>query len=244
MAHTLFPWPFPEMQAGGQPADSCSPLRGEVFFRALVEIRSGAVAGIETAQVAETGEELLAPRRPASPDHVLAPDARALLGLKARGDAAHLVRAGLDLRVERIGAAHGLTPGRTILMFDVGALLREPGRAVELLVACKRAGARILLDNFDLDEPPARFMEMLPADILRVSPGRMPWHWDEARRGQALREALAFAGNLLMDVAVEDARVESRRTAYKRLGVRYVQGAWRRDDGAGSSPALRLAAEG
>ncbi|WP_300159605.1 hypothetical protein [Solidesulfovibrio sp.] len=244
MAHTLFQWPFPEMQAGRRSADASSPLRGEVLFRALVEIRSGVVAGIETVQAREVGGDQLSSRRPASPDRILAPDARALLGLGARGDAAYLVRAGLDMRVERIGAAYGVTPGRTILMFDVGELLREPSRALELLVACKRAGARILLDNFDLDTPPARFMEMLPADILRVSPGRMPWHWDEARRGQALREALAFAGNLLMDVAVEDARAESRRTAYKRLGVRYVQGAWRRDDGAGSASPPRLAAEG
>ena len=242
MAHTLFQWPYPAARLE-EPAAAMTPrFRGEVYFRDLVEIRSGAVAGIETAPAREVDAAAPVQWHPASPERPA--DVRALLARETRDGAASLVRARLDLLPQRIRETYGVAPARAILMFDVGKLFAQPARSLELLVACKRAGARILLDNFDLDTPPARFMELLPADILRVSPGRMPWHWDMDRRHQALEEVLAFAGNLLMDVAVEDAGADSRRPAYKRLGVRYVLGAWRREAAKTVSAAVHRRADG
>ncbi|MEA5089751.1 hypothetical protein [Solidesulfovibrio sp.] len=242
MAHTLFQWPYPAARLEGPAAAITSRFRGEVYFRALVEIRSGTVAGIETAPAREVDATAPAHRHPATLER--SEGAHAGLARKGRDGAASLVRARLDLLPQRIRETYGVAPARVILMFDVGELFAQPTRSLELLVACKRVGARILLDNFDLDTPPARFMELLPADILRVSPGRMPWHWDMDRRHQALEEVLAFAGNLLMDVAVEDAGAESKRPAYKRLGVRYVQGAWRREAAKTASAAVRRRADG
>lgn len=202
-----------------------------VFFRALVDLGTGGVAGIETARE-RAGRRDAASFFPEGLAQGLASSASEALGAwgrEVREPAAYLVRGDLTTRPERIGAPLGVAAGRIILMFDVAVLFREPGKSLDLLIACKRAGARILLDNFDLDDPPARFMEMLPADILRVAPRRMPWHWDDARRQEVMASVLGYAGNLLMDVAVEGVDGGGQRREFQRLGVRYAQGRWRRD---------------
>ena len=221
---TIFPAPMPDSER-----DAVVAMRfGGIFFRTLVDLGTGDVAGIESMRThAAPGD--------AAGQYLMGHMVRLeTLPVGAQHDrparkAAHLVRCDLNLRVGRLAASIGIAPERAILMFDVGALCRDPGRALDLLLDCKRAGARILLDNFDLEEPPARFMEMLPADILRVAPRAMPWHWDAAKRRELLASVLAFADNLLMDVAVEDVSSGWQRQEYKRLGVRYIQGGWRRD---------------
>jgi hypothetical protein len=206
-------------------ADAAAGSGRGVFFRALVDLDTGGVAGIEAApgRAGHPASDPVPGRRPRTAASLGA------WGREVREPAAYLVRGGLDTQPEAIGASHGVAAGRIILMFDVAVLFAAPARSLDLLLACKRAGARILLDNFSLDDPPARFMEMLPADILRVAPWSMPWHWDASRRDAALASVLAFAGNLLMDVAVEGVDGEERRRL-RRLGVRYAQGGWRRDD--------------
>lgn len=228
MAYPLFQWPFPVAIPGNE-TGQVTPCQAEgVFFRALVELGTGSVAGIEPDQA-----ELTAVSDLTGPSAAFW-EAGTQCGEAAQGpepgkDAVYLLRADADRRPERLGAALGLPASRTILMFDVDALFQEPARSLDRLIACKRAGARILLDNFDLDDPPARFMERLPADILRVSCARMPWHWDAAKRRHALEDVLGFAGNLLMDVAVADVRGQQQRQELRRLGVRYAQGDWRRE---------------
>ncbi|EFL51017.1 diguanylate phosphodiesterase [Solidesulfovibrio fructosivorans JJ]] len=197
-----------------------------IFFRTLVDLGTGDVAGIESVQAQHAGIGL-PERRVDGPIEWLSALEADMADI--RDAAAHLVRCDLSLDPGRIAASLGLDPGRAILMFDVTGLCGDPGRALDLLLDCKRAGARILLDGFDLENPPARFMEMLPADILRVAPRRMPWHWDRAKRQEVLASVLAFADNLLMDVAVEDVSSGGQRQEYKRLGVRYIQGYWRKD---------------
>lgn len=221
---TIFPAPVPDSVR-----DAVVAMRfGGIFFRTLVDLGTGDVAGIESVRTHAipydaAGRALL--------EHTVRFEALPAIAPQARParKAAYLVRCDLALRVGRLAASFGIAPEHAILMFDVGALCRDPGRALDLLLDCKRAGARILLDNFDLEDPPARFMEMLPADILRVAPRSMPWHWEAAKRRDLLASLLAFAGNLLMDVAVEDVSSGWQRREYKRLGVRYIQGGWCRD---------------
>jgi hypothetical protein len=200
-----------------------------VYFRALVDLGNGGVAGIEAARAYP------APPEDASfhpvgwsgldPGH----DALAAWGLELRNPAAYLLRGDPRLASADFGGSLGVAPQRAIVMYDVAALLADPVRSLDSLLAAKRCGVRVLLDNFDMDNPPARFMEMLPADILRVTPRQMPWHWDEARRLEATASLVGFADNLLMDVAVAGVQCHAFRRELKRLGVRYAQGVWRRD---------------
>lgn len=224
-AASLAPVSRPARQSDGL-ADAVG--RG-VFFRALVDLDTGGVAGIEATS--GPAGRLGRPAAWGGPGPGLGGQASGNLGAwgqAVRDPAAYLVRGDLDTDPATIGAPQGVAAGRIILMFDVAALFAAPARSLDLLLACKRAGARILLDNFPLDDAPARFMEMLPADILRVASWSMPWHWDAGRRDAALASVLAFAGNLLMDVAVEGMDGEERRKL-RRLGVRYALGGWRRD---------------
>ncbi|HWQ09533.1 MAG TPA: EAL domain-containing protein [Holophaga sp.] len=196
-----------------------------------MDLGTGGVAGIEATRVRTSRRDVLFPYLYGSADRIVSPaqDAFGAWGSEVREPAAYLVRGQLTAATGRIGETLGVAAERIILMYDLAALFREPARAQEALVAAKRAGARILLDVDDLDDPPARFLEMLPADILRVAPGRMPWHWDEARRREAMASLMRFAENLLMDVAVEGVAGGEKRRELKRLGVRYAQGGWRRD---------------
>ncbi len=204
--------------------------RRDVFFRALVDLGTGGVAGIEAARVKPLVRDVYAPAiGPFGGVASTAADALGAWGEAVRDPAAYLLRGAVDADAAAVAARLGLAPERIIFMYDMGPLLAEPFRAIEALVAVKRAGSRILLDNFDLGDPPARFMELLPADILRVAPRRMPWHWDEARRQDTMVSLMRFADNLLMDVAVEGVENSGQRREFKRLGVRYVQGGWRLD---------------
>ena len=203
--------------------------RRDVFFRALVDLGTGGVAGIEAARVKPLVRDVHASTTGPFGGVGFASDALGAWGEAVRDPAAYLLRGTVDADATAAAARLGLAPERIIFMYDMGPLLAAPFKAVEALVAVKRAGSRILLDNFDLDDPPARFMELLPADILRVAPRRMPGHWDQARRQDTMASLMRFADNLLMDVAVEGVESSEQGREFKRLGVRYVQGGWRLD---------------
>ena len=230
MAHT-----FSRTQPGRPVsyASACSATagRGPIYFRALVDLGNGGVAGIEAARNRQARLDpvsFLAGTALASlqtPGH----DVLGAWGSEVREPAAYLVRGDLTTSAAGLGASFGVKTGRVIIMYDVAALLADPARAIDTLVAAKRGGARVLLDNFDMDNPPARFMEVLPADILRVDPKQMPWHWDAAKHQEAMASLVQFADNLLMDVAVEGVQSIGHRRELKQLGVRYAQGGWRRD---------------
>jgi predicted signal transduction protein with EAL and GGDEF domain len=204
---------------------------GAIYFRALVDLDTGGVAAIEPALARHIRCDVPPGRGGVVAAWLPRPGTEALgaWGREVREPAAYLVRASLATRIRTVGRSLGVAPEKVILMFAVTELRAQPTAALECLIAGKRAGARILLDHIDLAEPPARFLEMLPADILRVVPARLPWHWEEDRRESTMASLMAFAGNLLMDVAVEGVESDGQRRAFKRLGVRYAQGGWRRD---------------
>ena len=213
------------------PAFGGRDMERALYFRALMDLGTGGVAGIEAALArhirgdAPSGQVANWCGRSARAHE----ESLSAWGREVRDPAAYLVRAEPGSRVAAVARHLAVAPEKLILMFDVTRLLAQPTSALETLVAGKRAGARILLDHIDLVDPPARFIEMLPADILRVTPSRMPWHWEDDRRAATMRSLLGFAGNLLMDVAVEGVDSDGQCRAFKQLGVRYAQGGWRRD---------------
>ena len=202
-----------------------------IYFRALVDLGNGGVAGIEAARDRQARLETVSSVAGAASALLLAPghDALAAWGSEVREPAAYLIRGDLTTSADGLGASVGVKAGRVIIMYDVAVLLSDPSRAIDTLVAAKRGGARVLLDNFDMDNPPARFMEVLPADILRVDPRQMPWHWDDAKRQDAMASLVQFADNILMDVAVEGVQSIGYKQELRQLGVRYAQGHWRCD---------------
>lgn len=203
-------------------------VRKDIYFRALVDLGDGGVAGIEAARMLGARHED-ASLRPAGWAVPGDDDALGAWGRELRDPVAYLLRGDHQEASGGFGVSLGVLPERIIAMYDVAVLLTDPGRSLDVLLEAKRRGVRVLLDNFDLDNPPAWFMGMLPADILRVTPRQLPWHWDEAKRLESMSSLVQFADNLLMDVAVAGVECNSYRLALKRLGVRYAQGVWRRD---------------
>lgn len=233
MAHTLV-----SAQTGQrvyqQTAGAASVRQADVYFRALVDLGNGDVAGIEAAQarplpLAGTDSLMSRPADTVEPGLILPQDPLGVWGNVIRHPAAYLVRGDLERTAEALGATVDAPASRIIVMYDMSVLLTDPGRALDVLLAAKRRGARVLVDNFNMDDPPARFMEMLPADILRLDIRRLPWHWDDARREEAITSLVRFAGNLLMDVAAEGVKSIGQRIELKQLGIRYGQGRWLRD---------------
>lgn len=202
-----------------------------MYFRALVDLGTGGVAAIEPASAGHIRADQAGGRKGATVIGAWRPGVASLSawGREVREPAAYLVRAAWATRVGSVTAGLGVAPEKIILVYDVTELLKQPTAALDTLIASKRSGARVLLDHIDLADPPARFIELLPADILRVVPAHMPWHWEEDRRVATMASLMAFAGNLLMDVAVEGVESDGQRRAFKRLGVRYALGGWRRD---------------
>ncbi|EKO38789.1 MAG: EAL domain-containing protein [Solidesulfovibrio magneticus str. Maddingley MBC34] len=227
MAHT-FDQAGLAVRLGRSLAEDAGVVRQDIYFRALVDLGDGGVAGIEAARMLGARHED-ASLRSASWVVPGGDDALAAWGRELRDPAAYLLRGDHLEAAGDLGLTRGVSPERIIAMYDVAELLADPGRSLDMLLAAKRRGVRVLLDNFDLDNPPARFMELLPADILRVTPRQLPWHWDEARRSEVMSSLVQFADNLLMDVAVAGVECSGYRLALKRLGVRYAQGVWRRD---------------
>jgi|GEM_PF-1930520 len=224
-----FPWTWRQQHSFVAATDTVDRA---VYFRALMDLGTGGVAAIEASSSRRAFGMHSMWRLPGAFSRSWrggGPAALCAWGNEVREPAAYLVRAFADTRVDAVAAAMGVPPEKIILMYAVTSLLPQPTAALETLIAGKRSGARILLDHIDMADPPARFLEMLPADILRVAPDRMPWHWEEDRRVAAMESLLCFAGNLLMDVAVEGVDNEGQRRTFKQLGVRYVQGGWRRD---------------
>ena len=231
MAHTFAPV-LAGHQALSSPGGIATAGQGMLYFRALVDLDSGDVAGIEASRAQTATDEATSSLRlsDTAPSN-LAPghDSLAAWGDAIRQPAAYLVRGDLDSSAAVLAGAVDVHPDRIIIMYDMAALLLAPGLALDVLLAAKRRGARVLIDNFDLADPPARFLEMLPADILRVDPRRMPWHWEEEQRQETMASLVRFADNLLMDVAAEDVQSIGHRLELKQLGVRYGQGTWRLD---------------
>ena len=231
MAHPLACMPSGQQVFPGT-ADVVNAAQGLLYFRALVDLGSGDVAGIEAsrARASFPGEGPSFRLSDAAPQHIASvQDALGAWGNEIRQPAAYLVRGDLDSSPAGLGGKIDAPAARIIIMYDMDALLVAPGRAIDVLLAAKRWGARVLLDNFDLADPPARFMELLPADILRLDPRRMPWHWEKEQRQETMASLVRFADNLLMDVAAEGVQSIGDRQELKQLGVRYGQGNWRLD---------------
>lgn len=232
MARTIFTTaPLEAQSIGSHPWTGTAGIERGIYFRALMDLGTGGVVAIEAASARlVTAEYAHGQSRPWASRPLRADAAyQCAWGHVVREPAAYLVRACCNTRADVVAANMGVATAKIILMYAVTDLLAQPTAALESLIAAKRSGARILLDHIDMADPPARFLEMLPADILRVAPDRMPWHWEEDRRLATMESLMGFAGNLLMDVAVEGVDNEGQRRTFKDLGVRYVQGGWRRD---------------
>lgn len=219
------------------------PAYRGLVYRPLINLDDGDLAGFSaiagTRYPAAPSE--LGALRPADPVGQACRDlARVANGGTAPGVV--LVRAatgGLPLsdawpisRLTALLAAHGVEARRLVLGFSVAELAAHPMAALKGLVALKRTGVGLFVDDIDLVGMPAFFLEMLPVDYLCLDL-RDEWRFDDVELADRLSDLAAFAGNLLMDAVISGVETESRLRLLRRTGCRFVLGLY-----AAAAPTL------
>ena len=147
-----------------------------------------------------------------------------MVGLDPWGED-HCGATALD-RAPAILAKSGVAPSRLMIFFDVDSLMERPADALDLGIGLKRRGLGVGVDNIDPASAPYNFLEMFPADVLRLRLGDAGSLGGESELAQWLSSVSAFADNLLMDVAVEGVENARQYRLIKSLGCRYAQGGY------------------
>lgn len=172
------------------------------------------------------------------PLSVLAPVCREYARLTLHDDAPEFMlaavgapRGGRDMaraagRAAALLSEVDIDPARLVLVFDCDDLMADPLASLHAFLDLKRLGFKLGVDFSDIESLPYRFLEMMPADFLRVgheahnAPRPLPGIPDR------LKAVCAFADSLLMDVIV--AGVDSAATYDLLSGMecRFGQGAY------------------
>jgi len=129
-------------------------------------------------------------------------------------------------RAPEILAKSGVAPSRLMVFFDVDRLMERPADALDLGIALKRRGLGVGVDSIDPAFAPYNFLEMFPADVLRLRLADAGGLGGERELAEGLSSVSAFADNLLMDVAVGGVENASQYRLIKSLGCRYAQGGY------------------
>jgi len=127
-------------------------------------------------------------------------------------------------RAPELLAKSGVAPSRLMFFFDVDSLMERPADALDLGIGLKRRGLGVGVDNIDPAFAPYNFLEMFPADVLRLRLRDAGGLKGDGELAQWLSSVSAFADNLLMDVAVEGVENAGQYKLIKSLGCRYAQG--------------------
>ncbi|NDY58263.1 EAL domain-containing protein [Desulfovibrio sulfodismutans] len=235
------------MESGVVAAVSAAPAWSEIAgtvryprqYRGLAQdCFVGLAAGAHTA--APAGGHLSGRGLPLS---VLEPVCREYSRWSRHGDAPGLLlaavgapRGGRDVAraaavAAKVVSGLDLDPARVVLVFDCEELQEEPLASLNAFLELKRHGLKLGIDFSDIEHLPYRFLEMLPADYLRV--GHEADHGLSPQAAftgpgfaERLKNVCAFAENLLMDVIVAGVDSASKYDLLADLRCRFGQGAY------------------
>ncbi|QLA14154.1 EAL domain-containing protein [Desulfolutivibrio sulfodismutans DSM 3696] len=239
--------PVVDMESGVVAAVSAAPAWSEIAgtvryprqYRGLAQdCFVGLAAGAHTA--APAGGHLSGRGLPLS---VLEPVCREYSRWSRHGDAPGLLlaavgapRGGRDVAraaavAAKVVSGLDLDPARVVLVFDCEELQEEPLASLNAFLELKRHGLKLGIDFSDIEHLPYRFLEMLPADYLRV--GHEADHGLSPQAAftgpgfaERLKNVCAFAENLLMDVIVAGVDSASKYDLLADLRCRFGQGAY------------------
>ena len=126
----------------------------------------------------------------------------------------------------RLVAEQDIDPARLVLLFDCDDLQDDPMTSLHAFLELKRLGFKLGVDFYDIESLPFRFLEMMPADFLRV--GHEAHHAPQPLPGIAdrLRSVCSFGDNLLMDVIVAGVDSASKFDLLSGMQCRFGQGAY------------------
>jgi len=214
-------------------ASSCKePSSSSVLYQPLVDIDSGAVAGF-SASAAGAGFPVA---NKSDCSISLAMDG--ISGLLADGQGLEIMLAGVDPwgkdhngagildLAPGLVARYGESASKIVVLFSVDSLMERPADALDLGISLKRHGLGVGVDNLEPGAAPYNFLEMFPADFLRLRLDEIAGYAGDEEYRQWLPEVSAFAANLLMEMAVAGVENARQYRLLKALGCRYAQGGY------------------
>jgi len=118
----------------------------------------------------------------------------------------------------------GRVPDSLCLFFSDQLCLRHGVVSLDKLLRLKAGGYRIGLDIECLDTAPGAFLEMLPADVLRIGPLDARPQVNEGTGTASLKNFVRFCSNLLMTPAARGVDDAVQMGVLRDAGVRIGQG--------------------
>ncbi len=222
----------------------------DVLYQPLVDLETGAVAGfsaqaacgrLRPARPFHGGGLIGLPGRDTSCAQFLCAINQVMDGMSewmAEEDGPGFILAELDPwgkdhcgegpleRTPRLLARYGSSASKLTILFNVDSLMERPADAIDLGIGLKRLGVGVGVDNLEPGASPYNFLEMFPADLLRVRFNEIAGFGGEKEIRDWLPELSAFADNLLMEVAVEGVENARQYRLIKSAGCRYAQGGY------------------
>ena len=139
---------------------------------------------------------------------------------------AHQLGGGGELSavVESVLAETGLKPSRLMLELTESTIASAGAGAEGELLAIKRLGVRIALDDFGSGYSSLEYLGRLPIDTLKIDRSLVEQVHLEPQRQEVLRAIAHIAEKLGLGTIVEGVEHEAQRDALMELGFRHAQG--------------------
>jgi len=127
-------------------------------------------------------------------------------------------------RIASLCEAQGVASQRFCFFFTDTLCHQQGMRAIEQFLLFKRFGFRLGIDIDDLDQAPGPFIEMLPADVLRLGALDTMTRTSDPDSAGELLAFTRFAENLLMIPAASGVQSRGQLNTLRSLGMRFGQG--------------------
>ena len=135
-----------------------------------------------------------------------------------------LLRNGMAEETTAMAAAFGVSPEQVVLEVTESEWLDSDTPAPEVLLALKRAGFGLALDDFGTRHAALSHLQTIPFDHVKIDRS-FTMQLDETPQGRALCEAvIAMSSAFGMKVTAEGVETETQAAALRAMGCQHGQG--------------------
>lgn len=118
----------------------------------------------------------------------------------------------------------GLAAERVRIELTETLMLDDPDRALKIMTDLESLGIRLALDDFGTGYSSLSVLHSMPIHILKIDRALVSGVLTEGRPRHVLRNVVALAGDLGMDIVIEGIEDEETAKTLRQLGCRIAQG--------------------